>query len=65
MPELYDSATVGFVDVVGFTNLCSQSSPFEIVSLLNELFSEFDALVANYGAYKVSGGGRHALMTIV
>jgi len=53
-PELYSSATVGFVDIVQFTNLCAQSTPFHIVSMLNELFSLFDAIVTSYEAYKVS-----------
>ena len=52
-PELYSSATVGFVDIVQFTNLCAQSTPFQTVSLLNDLFSHFDAIVLTYEAYKV------------
>jgi len=45
-PELYASATVSFVDIVSFTNLSSASTPFQIVQLLNEMFSSFDAIVA-------------------
>ena len=52
-PELYDSATISFVDIVGFTNLCWQSSPFQIVELLNEMFSAFDALIEQHDVYKV------------
>lgn len=51
-PELYPSATVGFVDIVQFTNFCAQSTPFHIVDLLNELFSRFDSIVESYEAYK-------------
>jgi len=51
-PELYASATVGFTDIVQFTNFCAQSTPLHIVTLLNELFSQFDMLVAKYAAYK-------------
>jgi class 3 adenylate cyclase len=45
-PELYSSASVSFVDIVSFTNLSSVSTPFEIIRMLNELFSLFDAIVA-------------------
>lgn len=36
-PELYSSASVSFVDIVTFTNFCAASTPFQIVSMLNEL----------------------------
>ena len=52
-PELYESASICFVDIVGFTSFCSQSSPMEIVHTLNELFTSFDALLAAVDVYKV------------
>ena len=52
-PELYDSASICFVDIVGFTNFCSQSSPIQIVATLNELFTMFDALITAADVYKV------------
>ena len=52
-PELYESASICFVDIVGFTNFCSQSSPMQIVKTLNELFTTFDALLASADVYKV------------
>ena len=52
-PELYESASICFVDIVGFTSFCSQSSPMQIVHTLNELFTSFDALLAAADVYKV------------
>ncbi len=57
--------TILFADIVKFTELSSQVSPEELVSLLNEIFSAFDRLTERYGlekiktigdAYMVAGG---------
>jgi len=61
----YDSATVMFSDIVGFTALSEQLTPTELVDRLNRLFSVFDDLAEKYGlekiktigdAYMVAGG---------
>ena len=51
--ESIESITVLFSDVVSFTSLASQVPTTELIVMLNELFSRFDALCDKYGCYKV------------
>ncbi|KIH48698.1 hypothetical protein ANCDUO_21229 [Ancylostoma duodenale] len=52
-PKMFASATVLFTDVVGFTTLCSSSTPMEVVALLNSVYSGFDEIINKRDAYKV------------
>jgi adenylate cyclase len=45
----YESASVLFADVVGFTPMAAAMIPLRLVNLLNEVFSSFDDLVEKDG----------------
>jgi adenylate cyclase len=49
----FDGASILFADLVGFTHLTHHLEPVQMVRLLNEIFSHFDALVEKYGVEKI------------
>lgn len=49
----YDSASVLFADVVGFTPMAAAMSPMRVVNLLNGVFHCFDDLVEKYDLEKI------------
>ena len=51
--ESFPNVSVLFADIVNFTELSSQHEPEEIVKILNELFSAFDALVEQHALEKI------------
>ena len=51
--DRFESVTVVFADIVGFTPLSSGADPEEIVAMLDALFSEFDALADKHGMEKI------------
>jgi adenylate cyclase len=63
--DRFDSVTVLFADIVGFTNLSARTTPEELVQGLNAIFGRFDTLARAHGlekiktigdAYMVAGG---------
>ena len=51
--DSFAEATVLFADIVGFTAMASHTSPVELVSLLNQIFSAFDRLAELHGLEKI------------
>lgn len=42
-----------FSDIVGFTTMCGEMRPVQVMRMLNELYTELDKLVAKHKIYKV------------
>ncbi|HJW90904.1 MAG TPA: adenylate/guanylate cyclase domain-containing protein [Anaerolineales bacterium] len=53
LAEHFEAVSILFADMVGFTPLSTRLAPAEMVDLLNEIFSQFDALVDKYGLEKI------------
>ena len=50
---MFESVTILFSDVVGFTQICSQITPMEVVDMLNLMYTKFDKLTEKHRVYKV------------
>lgn len=55
--ESYPATTVVFADIVGFTPWAQQTDPHRVVTLLDDLFSRFDARAADLGVEKIKTVG--------
>ena len=53
-PERFETSTIFFSDVVGFTKMSSSVPPEQVFALLNELYTRMDETLAKFpGLYKV------------
>lgn len=51
--EHYDSVSVLFADIVGFTPISASMSPDRLVHTLNDVFSHFDEIAQEHGVEKI------------
>ena len=51
--DRFDQATVLFADIVGFTSLSTRLDPEQLIFLLNEIFTAFDAIGEELGTEKI------------
>lgn len=51
--KTYPDVTMLFSDIVGFTSICSRATPFMVISMLEELYKDFDEACGYFDVYKV------------
>ncbi|XP_074847988.1 guanylate cyclase soluble subunit alpha-1 [Carettochelys insculpta] len=49
----FSNVTMLFSDIVGFTAICAQCSPMQVITMLNELYTRFDYQCGELDVYKV------------
>lgn len=56
-PVLHENVTLFFSDVVGFTTICDKVEPWDVIDMMNQLFSVMDYLASHFDLYKVETVG--------
>uniref|UniRef100_A0A0N5A2B0 Guanylate cyclase n=1 Tax=Parastrongyloides trichosuri TaxID=131310 RepID=A0A0N5A2B0_PARTI len=52
-PENFENVTVMFSDIVKFTDLSAKCSAFQVINLVNDLYTQFDNAIEGLDVYKV------------
>ncbi|XP_067134233.1 guanylate cyclase soluble subunit alpha-2-like [Centruroides vittatus] len=50
--QQFDEVTLLFSDIVGFTSICSSATPMDVITMLNELYTQFDVFCEELDVYK-------------
>ncbi|KAF5285336.1 hypothetical protein FQA39_LY04435 [Lamprigera yunnana] len=51
--KTHEDVTMLFSDIVGFTSICSTTTPMTVINMLQNLYSHFDAFCGQLDVYKV------------
>mgnify|MGYP000007600976 FL=1 len=51
--EFFRSVTIFFSNISGFSLVCTECPPIELVKILNSLYTSMDEQIGNYDVYKV------------
>ena len=52
-PRIHTNTTIFFSDIVGFTKMCKQIQPYEVIGILNRLYCIMDYLALKFDLYKI------------
>ena len=52
-PQVYQNTAVLFADIVGFTPWSAKMEPDDIIHELNDIFTNFDAIIENWGCERI------------
>ena len=51
--EQFESASILYADIVGFTRMSERMAPDEMIGLLDKIFTSFDVIIAKYDLEKI------------
>jgi len=56
-PAFHEHVTLFFSDIEGFTNMCDQVEPWDVIAMMNQVYSIMDFLAGHFDLYKVETVG--------